>query len=245
MSKVKLKILLIAAAHIIVLALLLFCIYSFKKWYDTKSAEESVTSEKTQEVQESTEKVMDDEGTDNGTTEEQVITAPSEEDVLAARDALLEGMSQEEIERLSENIKVANQAMENAFFYDNLFERLEDEESLYWNYFDCKGEIQIGWADDGEPVIAYNRFDADNFITLIEEMKQTVNNEELQNDLQYIIDETKLAKDTHDMEHANNIYKMIHDLDYFLLRYGPEDVAKYTTDNSLVSTYYGMLSIYE
>lgn len=152
-----------------------FAYIYLKKWYDTKSAEESVTSEKTQEVQESTEKTTDDEEIDNGTTEEHVITAPSEEDVLAARDVSLAGMSQEEIERLSENIKVANQTMENAYFYDNLFERLEDEESLYWNYFDCKGEIQIGWADGGEAVIAYNRFDADNFITLIEEMKQNKN----------------------------------------------------------------------
>ena len=47
------------------------------------------------------------------------------------------------------------------------------------------------------------------------------------------------------IEHANNIYKILHDMDYFLLRYGIDDVGNYTTDNSLVGTYYGTLSIYK
>ena len=46
------------------------------------------------------------------------------------------------------------------------------------------------------------------------------------------------------MEHANNAYKALHDLDYFLLRYGPADVGPYVTDDSTVSTYYGTLSVY-
>ena len=43
---------------------------------------------------------------------------------------------------------------------------------------------------------------------------------------------------------ANNIYKALHDMDYFLLRYGIEDVGKYTRDDSVVSKYYGVLSVY-
>ena len=39
--------------------------------------------------------------------------------------------------------------MEHAYLYDDIFGKLEDPESLYWNYFDEKGEIQIGWAYDG------------------------------------------------------------------------------------------------
>ena len=33
-------------------------------------------------------------------------------------------------------------------------------------------------------------------------------------------------------------------MDYFLLRYGIEDVGKYTRDDSVVSKYYGVLSVY-
>jgi len=58
------------------------------------------------------------------------------------------------------------------------------------------------------------------------------------------IEETKLAMETHEMEHANNIYKVLHDMDYFLLRYGIEDVGVYTLDDSIVSKYYGVLNVY-
>ena len=39
--------------------------------------------------------------------------------------------------------------------------------------------------------------------------------------------------------------KILHDLDYFLLRYGIEDVGKYTKDGSVVAKYYGVLMVYE
>ena len=58
------------------------------------------------------------------------------------------------------------------------------------------------------------------------------------------MDQTEQAKETHRMEIVNNIYKKLHDLDYFLLRYGPKDVAKYVEDDSTVSKYYGTLPFY-
>lgn len=194
---------------------------------------------------------------------------PSYEEVLKMREMALDGMEKEDIDRLCENIKVANQTMENGYLYDDLFEKLEDENNLYWNYFDKKGDIQVGWSYDGDykeirqiresedltldefyqkygkEVYAYNRFDADNFVALIEDMKKSVMNENLQNDLQYIADETKLAKETHQVEHAENIYKALHDMDYFLLRYGIKDVGEYVKDVSTIAKYYGVLSIYE
>lgn len=197
------------------------------------------------------------------------IQVPSKEKVLAMRELVLEGMTEEEIERLTENIKVANLQLESAYLNDDIFEKLSDKDSLYWNYFEQKGDIQIGWSYDGnysdikkimneegiskdefygkygEPVIQYNRFDAVNFIDLIQDMQNSVQNEMLIADLQQLIDLTSLAAETHEMEYANEIYKILHDLDYFLLRYGVEDVGKYTTDISIVSTYYGVLEIYK
>lgn len=199
-------------------------------------------------------------------SEEQFV--PSKEEVLSARERVLEGMSAEEIKRLTENIKTANLQMEEAYLYDDIFAKLEDPDSLAWNYFDEKGDIQIGWAYDGErkkseiceeenltseefyqkygtPVMVYNRFNGENFITLIEDMKSSVHDESLKADLDKLIDETKLATETHEMEHANNIYKILHDMDYYLLRYGIEDVGKYSKDVSLISKYYNTLSVYQ
>ena len=182
---------------------------------------------------------------------------PTEENVLAARQQATEGMSQQQVERLTEVIKD-----------ENLFEKLSDPNSLYWNYFHQTGEIQIGWAVDGSididavckreklsleefyakygtPVVATNFYDADGFIDLLSEMKSSVQNEDLKSELQDLIDQTKQAKETHRMEIVNDIYKKLHDLDYFLLRYGPIDVAKYVKDDSTVSKYYGTLSFYQ
>ena len=159
--------------------------------------------------------------------------------------------------------------MESAYLNDNIFAKLESADHSYWQYFDEKGDIQVGWVYDGSrqemkeimdkenlslnefmygygtPIIVYNRFDAENFAALLEEMKETVQNEKLQNDLQKIIDETILAAETHEVEHAYNIYKLLHDMDYYLLRYGLEDVGKYVHDISTISKYYGVLSVYD
>ncbi|MGC4018647.1 MAG: hypothetical protein QM793_05060 [Muricomes sp.] len=35
------------------------------------------------------------------------------------------------------------------------------------------------------------------------------------------------------------------DMDYYLLRYGPEDVGQYVQDKSTVAKYYGMLTCYK
>lgn len=213
------------------------------------------------------EKAETDRNSNGETTAE--VAAPTKEEVLAARERVLEGMSREEIENLKENIKVANQQMESAYLNDNIFKKLEDKESLYWNYFDEKGEIQIGWAYDGSylevlagmekenisreefyarygtPVMDTNRFHAENFMEFFAEMKETVKDEKLREDLQQIIDETALAVENHEVEHVLNIYRLLHDMDYYLLRYGPEDVGKYVRDTSLIDRYYGVLSVYE
>ena len=89
----------------------------------------------------------------------------------------------------------------------------------------------------------YNRFDASNFIYVIQDMQKSVHNEMLAADLQQLIDLTSMAAETHEMEYANKIYKILHDLDYFLLRYGIEDVGKYTKDGGVVSKYYGVKSV--
>ncbi|MDE7053510.1 MAG: hypothetical protein K2O84_01690, partial [Oscillospiraceae bacterium] len=150
----------------------------------------------------------------------------------------------------------------------NIFARLEDPNDLIWNYFDQKGDdVQAGWAHDagldrvavckaekitseafyekyGTPVstdIDYNAYD---FIGVLDELIAAAQDEDLRADLQYLADEMKLAADGHSMFHANNAYKMLHDLDYFLLRYGPKDTG-WMRDRSTVSKYYGMLSVYE
>lgn len=99
------------------------------------------------ETEISTETESNDERTEEEDSEPE---PPEREEVLAARELALGGMSEEEAERLTENIKTANLVLEQAYMYDNIFGKLEDKDSLYWNYFDQTGEIQIGWAYEGD-----------------------------------------------------------------------------------------------
>ena len=189
---------------------------------------------------------------------------PLEEEVYAMREKVLEGMSEEEIRRLKENIIVANLQLEHAYFNENIFEELSDPESLYWNYFDEKGSIQLGWylmdvpgydvssgmshseymEKYGEPYRVYNRFDAVNFIELMEEMKDSLKNDWLKPDFDQLIEYTILAKETHDVTYAKKIYYILHDMDYYLLRYGLSEI-KGVSDAGTLQKYYHILEVYK
>ena len=193
--------------------------------------------------------------------------APTEEQVLTARKEALQGMSDQQIQKLAKTVKTANLCLEQEYMYNDLFGRLEAPESLYWNYFHQTGEIQIAWATEGHidkeavcvaeglteeefyakygvQVVATNRYDAAFFISLFNTLRDSAQNSALKAELQYLIDQTALARDTHEMEHVNNVYKKLHDLDYFLLRCGPADVGPYMQDTSTIYKYYGTLGAF-
>ncbi len=196
------------------------------------------------------------------------IVAPTKDEVLNTREQTLEGMTDEQINDLTEFIKRANLWLEHEYMYSNFFERLESPDDPIWNYFHKTGEIQTGWAYDGSlnideicesegltenefyekygtPVCETNIYDAEGFASAVASLKSGVQNRNLIDTLQYISDESLLAKDTHDVVHVSNIYHTLHDLDYFLLRYGIEDVGPYVADISTISKYYGTLPCYK
>ena len=193
--------------------------------------------------------------------------APTETQVLAAREKALEGMTEKQIERLKLVVREANYEWEFDYLYRNVFAVLEDPDALYWNCFDQKGEIQIAWAVDGDidmdavcadegltedefyakygtPVVSDNQYDTNDFTAILDELIAAVRNEDLKAALRYVRDEARLAADQHAVKHANNEYRALHDLDYFLLRYGPSDVGPYVKDDSTITKYYGTLGAF-
>ena len=180
--------------------------------------------------------------------------APTEQDVLALRRAVEAGMTQEEIARLTEVIRQANLWREQRYIWEDIFgwNRLGDPENLMWNCFDQTGEIKIGWADssnadtDGAQVqvLAENKHDADAFVSVISGLKATVRSGLLDEDFDRLTELCTKAEATHDVRYAIEMYHMLHDLDYFLLRYGMTDVRPYVEDSSTLSVYYGALSVW-
>ncbi len=96
----------------------------------------------------------------------------------------------------------------------------------------------------GSKVVTHNSYTGDDFIRLIEGLKEITHSQYLRDEFEYLIQEMKLLKDDHKVEHLYNIYYILHDMDYYLLRYGPTDVAPYTIDDSTILKYYGALKIY-
>ena len=193
---------------------------------------------------------------------------PSREEVLAMRGLVLEGMTEEEIQRLTETVKSINLRMESDYLWKNDFADLEDPQSLAWNYFYEEGEIQVGWAVEwsteeceamwkaeglteqefyekyATPVKAYNDRNAESFVKLLQDLQETVDHEDLRYELQQVMDEISLAAAERDVSHVRNAYRILHDMDYYLLRYGPEDAAQYVDDDSTIMRYYGALELY-
>lgn len=190
---------------------------------------------------------------------------PTKEEVYAMREKVLEGMSEEAVKTLTDNIRAANESLERSCLQGNLFERLSDPENLTWNLLEKTGEVQTDWAFEdgieydsssgmtyeqfgkkyGKPVMTENQYDADALISIVQQMKDSLENNLLKDDLENIIQNINNARQTHDVEYVKQIYYAVHDMDYFLLRYGIEDVGRHIQDMSAVSTYYGALKIYQ
>ena len=137
-----------------------------------------------------------------------------------------------------------------------------------WNYIDQSGEIQIGWAYDGnidkDAVCAeegltedefYARYgkkvvepnntrDAESFRKRMIALKASVKSGLLDNDFDRMVELCEQAKETHDVSYAVELYHMLHDMDYYVTRYGLSDVRNFAEGPSIASTYYGCLSVW-
>ncbi len=194
------------------------------------------------------------------------VEPPSKEEVLAMREIVQEGMKKEDIKRMREAVTAANLALEHGFFYQNLEERLADPGDAVWNYLHETGEIVEGYAFDedvwdkkeeegltereyeqkyGDKVYNTNQYDADRILRVLAEIKSTIRNEDLVCDFGRIIADVKEAKESHDAKCIMEIYRILHDMDYYLLRYGQEDVSAGVKDLSTLKLYYGELTCYK
>lgn len=219
-------------------------------------------------VSQTQEEIMGEQATESTKEEnssEQEPAAPTKDEVMKTRAICLEGMADDDVQELTETIKSANLVLEHAYLYDNMFERMADPNDLSWNYVDKNGEIVIGYAFEsgqeydescgmsyeeyaqqyGKLVMTENEYDADTFVKMMEKMKTLIPAQNLHQDFDNLITYMKNAKETHDVQYIKNIYYIVHDMDYFLLRYGPEDVGVYIIDDSTVTKYYGVLSVYK
>ncbi len=192
---------------------------------------------------------------------------PFEEDVLKMRKKVLKGMSDKEIKRLVEIVQVRNQYGERFYINENHFNSVKNPDELEWNLLTQRGDVVVGYAfssDDpaydpnGEMTLdEYNQTygikvvypnnvpRAEKLYNFLDEAEQLLKNDLLVDDFEAMRKYMQLAIETHDVNYLYKIYYKLHDLDYFLLRYGPADVGPYVGDDSCVKKYYGSLKVYD
>lgn len=188
------------------------------------------------------------------------------EDVLEMRNHVLQGMSEEERDRLTELVKVLNLEMENDYLYTR-FQYLHDTDSPCWDAFSQSGKVHVGWGtrlgapgfdSDGEMTLEAYREKymtpiywqievpwEEEFYSVMDECMALIKSDALKGEFLIMKEYMKLAVETHDVDYIYQIYYILHDMDYFLLRYGPNDVGMYTIDDSTVRKYYGVLEVYK
>lgn len=198
--------------------------------------------------------------------EEQEAYIPSAQQTEAVREAALRGISEEEREALTVYIKDYHNWMEYRMLYENMEKRLSDKKNVYWNYFDEPGEIQTGWYLEegyenypeygkisleelgqkyGEPVMTENRYDVETVTGRLRGLTASVTNQAFADDVEALCSALEEGSREHDVKRIMYAHEILHDMDYFVLRYSPEDVAPYTTDKSLSGRYYGVLESME
>lgn len=156
--------------------------------------------------------------------------APSVQEVTAMREKVIAGMSDDEFSRLRELVQVENQDMEWDYIEGNYFWNMQDPESSSWNWYSQSEEEHTAYKDV--------------FRKKVLRWKEMLKTDLLDADLDALIQYMDLAAETHDVHYLYQVYYILHDMDYFLLRYGPADVGIYTTDDSTVEKYYGVLQVY-
>lgn len=68
--------------------------------------------------------------------------------------------------------------------------------------------------------------------------------EKLVGELEILERDMKAALDSHDHLYLEDLYDRLHDLDFYLLQYGPEDGWISGIDNYDLFLYYGTLELY-
>ena len=196
--------------------------------------------------------------------EEPVLLIPNKEIVLEFQEKATKGMDESDVEYIREMITRQNLWLENDYINKNHFSNYENNDEI-WNYLDQKGEIIIGYVYDseileqkdslglseeefknqyGEPIFDTNNYDAADVVAILSQMQDTIIDESFKADFAKLIELVQEMKDTHDVSYLKQFYYMLHDMDYFLLRYGMESVGPGMLDKSTLAKYYGVLEVY-
>lgn len=200
-------------------------------------------------------------------TERKSPLQPTREQVLKMRQKVLADMTEEEIKEVTKLVHKGNKIGESNYLPANEFLDYQDPNNLEWKLFTDRGDVVVGYGFDsnvpkygqvsgmteeeynkkyGTPVVVSdNEPLSEQFYLYIESIEKLLQTDLLDADFNELKHYMKMAVDTHDVNYLHKIYYKLHDLDYYLFQYGPEDVSPLVAYASSIEIYYGDLQVYE
>ena len=200
-------------------------------------------------------------------TEQRGPIQPTKAEVLKMRKKVLAGMTEEEIRQLTKLVHKGNYVGESNYLPANKFSDYQNKNSLYWNLLTNSGDVIVGYGFDstvppygqvsgmteeeynekyGTPVVVSdNEPIRERFYSYMGNIEKLLKTDLLDDDFNEMKRYMGLAIDTHDVKYLHEIYYKLHDLDYYLFQYGPEDVSPDVAYASSIEIFYGRLHIYE
>ena len=192
---------------------------------------------------------------------------PIKAHVLEMRSKVMAGMTEEEIKQVTKLVHTGNVSGESEFLSGRKFSDYQNPDSLHWNLFTESGDVVIGYGFDssvpkydsnsgmteeeynakyGTPVVESIKAPlGEQFYSYIEKIDDLLQTDLLDEDFEEMKDCMQLAIETHDVNYLYEIYYKLHDLDYYLFQYGPEDISPLVGYASCIEIYYGCLQVYE
>ena len=87
-------------------------------------------------------------------------------------------------------------------------------------------------------------YDGTSFIEKMTKFRQEIQYESFQEDFDSMVSYMESAMKDHNVEDIVSIWHILHDMDYYLLRYASEEYDGAVTDSSDIEAYYNALQVY-
>lgn len=164
------------------------------------------------------------------------LKPPSDKQCKSAQERALSGLSPKEKQTVQNSINGMHMNIEYEFIDKDIRTLLKSPYSPYWEYWDHTGTISIG----GEGVVD-NSVDGEVWIRDLQKNYNIVKDADLKADIQKMQDCVRSAVKNHDVNKLDELHKMLHDCDYWVVNY-PVHFDKYAPEDwGGIDVYFGSL----
>jgi len=149
------------------------------------------------------------------------LKPPSEEQCKAAQKRSLSGLSTKERQTVQDDIRGMHMNMESEFIEKDIRTILKSPSNPNWEFWEHTGTVSIA----GEATVD-NPVDGEVWIQALQKIYDIVKDTDLKADIQKMQDCVRSAVKNHDVNKLDELHKMLHDCDYWVVNY-PVHFEKY------------------